>query len=88
MVFSAIHFREELYHFLDLETPSTQDKCLLALSGAIPLVLNLILTIVIWVTPFDLDWTPVIESGLGYCSVSHVFDGRMVEICISLGFCL
>ncbi|CAO3665762.1 unnamed protein product [Umbelopsis ramanniana] len=67
-VFSAIHFREELYHYLDLVTPSTEDKCILAISGVTPLVLNIILTIVIWITPFDLDWKPVINSGLGYCS--------------------
>ncbi|KAI9286497.1 P-loop containing nucleoside triphosphate hydrolase protein [Umbelopsis sp. AD052] len=64
----AIHFREELYHYLDLKTPSTQDNWVLAISGAIPLALNLLLTIVVWATPFNLDWKPVIDSGLGYCS--------------------
>jgi hypothetical protein len=68
-VFSVIHFREELHQYLNLASPAPQDKWNLALSGAIPLGLNLFLTVVVWTTPFDIDWKPVMETGLGYCSV-------------------
>jgi hypothetical protein len=70
LVTSSLHLRQVLYGYLDQNSPSSQDKLVLSISGVIPFGLNLLLTIIVWVTPFDLDWKPVIDTGLGYCSVS------------------
>lgn len=74
MVTSGLHFRQVLYDYLYQNSPSNQDKLMLSISGVIPFGLSLILTIIVWVTPFDLDWQPVIDTGLGYCSVSSIFS--------------
>ncbi|KAG2181050.1 hypothetical protein INT43_008632 [Umbelopsis isabellina] len=82
MVTSGLHFRQVLYDYLHQNSPSNQDKLILSISGVIPFCINLLLTIIVWNTPFDLDWQPVIDTGLGYCSEDREASGEITASAI------
>lgn len=74
MILSGAHFRQLLYVYVAMDSPSLDATWTLALSGVLPVAFNLAFAIIVWTTPFDIDWKPVMDSGLGYCS-----DGRSVS---------
>jgi hypothetical protein len=46
------------------------------------------LTVVVWTTPFDIDWKPVMETGLGYCSVRWALSDPLDFAQLSLPYLL